>query len=327
MTCFNPLVVYSVPNEETGKNKVVFYPPPTTSPYSILKPFNIDCGQCIGCKLSKAREWAIRCTHEAKMHKASSFLTLTFSPDGLNDRQNKYKESEKKDIHSLNVKDFQLFMKRLRKKIKKTHHITELSYYHCGEYGEENGRPHYHVLLFGYGFPDRYRWFKGKTRDYDLYRSEILEEVWPHGNSLIGNVTYESASYVSRYVTKKITGDYQDDYYQGKVPEYATMSRGAKNAIGYRWLRKYGLTDCYNNDRVTVLSDNGNFHIKPPRYYMEQLKNEKSEMYNLELYDKIKAKRREETPDPVLYRFPDDRLSVKEKLQHIKLQRTIRNNI
>jgi hypothetical protein len=60
---------------------------------------------------------------------------------------------------------------------------------------------------------------------------------------------------------------------------------------------------------------------------MEQLKNEKSDMYNLELYDKIKAKRREETPDPVLYRFPDDRLSVKEKLQHIKLQKTIRNNI
>lgn len=323
MTCFNPLVVYSIPNEDTGKNKVVFNPPPTTSPYSILKPFNIDCGQCLGCKLSKAREWAIRCTHEAKMHKHSCFLTLTFNDAGLVGRQNSYKENEKKEIHSLNVKDFQLFMKRLRKKTK----IKKLSYYHCGEYGELNGRPHYHVLLFGYAFPDRYRWYKGKTRDKDLYRSEILEKVWPHGNSLIGNVTYESASYVARYVTKKITGDQSDEHYEGQTPEYATMSRGKENAIGYRWLRKYGLTDCYNNDRISVLSDNGKFYIKPPRYYIDLLKNEKSELYNPELYEKIKAKRREETPDPVLYRFPDDRLSVKEKLAHIKLQKTIRNNI
>jgi hypothetical protein len=29
----------------------------------------------------------------------------------------------------------------------------------------------------------------------------------------------------------------------------------------------------------------------------------------------------------VLRRFPHDRLSVKEKLQHIKLEKTIRNNI
>ena len=121
---------------------------------------------------------------------------------------------------------------------------------------------------------------------------------------------------------KKITGNKQEEHYEGVTPEYATMSRGKKNAIGYRWYRKYGLSDCHNNDRVSVRTDNGTFYIKPPRYYDKLLEEE-----NKVLYDKIKAKRREETPDPVLRRFPNDRLSVKEKLQHIKLEKTIRNNI
>ena len=112
------MVVYSIPNEnEPTKRRIVFNPPPTTSAYSITKPFNIDCGQCAGCRLAKAREWAVRCTHEAMMHKSRSFLTLTFSGAGLVGRQNNYSEKDKKDIYSLNVKDFQNFMKRLRKYI------------------------------------------------------------------------------------------------------------------------------------------------------------------------------------------------------------------
>jgi hypothetical protein len=325
MTCFSPLVVYSVPNEnDPTKRRIVFNPPPTTSAYSINKPFNIDCGQCAGCRLAKAREWAVRCTHEAMMHERSSFLTLTFSEAGLVGRQNKYKDKDKQDIYSLNVRDFQLFMKRLRKYVKKHCNFTnkDISYYHCGEYGEINHRPHYHALLFGYDFPDKYIWYKAKDKNKHLYRSEILEKLWPHGNSLIGNVTYESASYVARYVMKKINGEQQNEHYKEVIPEYATMSRGKKNAIGYRWYSKYGLSDCHNNDRVSIRSDNGTFYIKPPRYYDKLL-----EQNNLTLYDKIKAKRREETPDPILRRFPHDRLSVKEKLQHIKLEKMIRNNI
>ena len=325
MTCFNPMVVYSVPNEnDPTKRRIVFNPPPTTSAYSITKPFNIDCGQCAGCRLAKAREWAVRCTHESMMHKNSSFITLTFSDAGLVGRQNNYKDKDIKDIYSLNVKDFQNFMKRLRKYIKKYCYFTnkEISYYHCGEYGELNNRPHYHALLFGYDFPDKYLWYKGKDKSKNLYRSEILEKLWPHGNSLIGNVTYESASYVARYVMKKITGKKEEEHYESVTPEYATMSRGKKNAIGYRWYSKYGMSDCHNNDRVSVRTDNGTFYIKPPRYYDKIL-----EENNKILYEKIKEKRREETPDPVLRRFPNDRLSVKEKLQHIKLEKTIRNNI
>ena len=89
MTCFNPMVVYSVPNEnDPTKRRIVFNPPPTTSAYSVTKPFNIDCGQCAGCRLAKAREWAVRCTHEAMMHKSSSLFNINIQRSWIVGRQN-----------------------------------------------------------------------------------------------------------------------------------------------------------------------------------------------------------------------------------------------
>jgi hypothetical protein len=41
-------------------------------------------------------------------------------------------------------------MKRLRKK----YSHKKLSFYHCGEYGEKQGRPHYHAIIFNHQFSD-----------------------------------------------------------------------------------------------------------------------------------------------------------------------------
>ncbi len=68
--------------------------------------FQLPCSKCIECRLEYARQWAVRCVHEAKMHPENSFITLTYSDEHLT--------SEK-----LQYIDFQLFAKRLRKKIHK----------------------------------------------------------------------------------------------------------------------------------------------------------------------------------------------------------------
>lgn len=68
--------------------------------------FKLPCGQCIGCRLERSRQWAIRCLDEAQMHKENCFITLTCSP-----------ESVKKFGRSLNVEMFQKFMKRVRKEV------------------------------------------------------------------------------------------------------------------------------------------------------------------------------------------------------------------
>ena len=42
-------------------------------------------------------------------------------------------------------------MKKLRGRLSP----KRVRYFHCGEYGEKFSRPHYHVCLFGFGFPDK----------------------------------------------------------------------------------------------------------------------------------------------------------------------------
>ena len=151
----------------------------------------VPCGQCIGCRLERSRQWAIRCVHEASLHTDNCFITLTYSPDCL------------PSDGSLNHDDFQKFFKRLRK------HIApkKIRYYMCGEYGEDLqqpsklGRPHFHACLFGLDFDDKQLYIV--RDDVKLYTSATLEKIWGKGFVTIGDVTFESAAYVARYIAKK----------------------------------------------------------------------------------------------------------------------------
>ena len=101
MPCFHPLRGYrsNSPNEN-GKYPVVFNYKAGFSD----QPFSLPCGQCIGCRIERSRQWAIRCVHEASLYERNCFITLT------------YDDSKLPAGHSLLVEDTQLFWKRLRKK-------------------------------------------------------------------------------------------------------------------------------------------------------------------------------------------------------------------
>lgn len=204
--------------------------------------FKVPCGQCVECRLKRSREWAARCMHEASLHAENCFITLTYRDNPV----------------SLNYRDFQLFMKRLRKVFPK------VRFYMCGEYGEEFSRPHFHACLFGVNFPDRVRF--GKS----LFRSALLERLWPHGHSSIGAVTFESAAYVARYVMKKVTGDAAEAHYRfvdpdtgevfDRTPEFCHMS--LKPGIGADWLGKF-FSDVYPTGQMVVRG----VESQSPRYY------------------------------------------------------------
>lgn len=201
MPCYAPAkAYYSAEKGESGKRALVF----KASQSHSGAPLRIPCGQCIGCRLDKAREWTIRLTHEQKLHNRSCFLTLT-----------------KKDIGdgSLHKTELQNFIKRLR------HHTGDgLRYYGVGEYGGKFGRPHYHVLLLSFDFDDKRLWMPGKREGEYIYRSSLLEKLWTEGHSSIGECTPDSIAYVARYVTKKITGPQADLHYKGAEPEFSLMS-------------------------------------------------------------------------------------------------------
>ena len=270
-------------------------------------PFSVPCGQCLGCRLKKSRTWALRCMHEAQSNDVNSFITLTYDPENLPKN------------NTLKKEHFQKFMKRLRKKTKQ-----KIKFYHCGEYGETNLRPHYHAILFNKKFDDE-KWIPGIPKNLKV--SEELQTTWPSGYSTIGSVTFDSAAYVSRYIIKKQTGKgvqrinpktglrpYErldiDGVLQKQqvLPEYTTMSNG----IGKEWFKKYGL-QAYYNDFTTLdgqkhplpqYYDNLMYEIQPA--YMAAIKKVRMEGFNPSEY----------TPE---------RLAVKKKVAQARMSNYKRN--
>jgi len=170
-------------------------------------------------------------------------------------------------------------MKRLRKKYPN----QKIKFYHCGEYGEKTERPHHHACLFNFDFPDKELWtIRDQIR---LYRSKSLEELWPFGNSTIGEVTFDSAAYVARYILKKINGTKALAHYQGRKPEYSTMSRGGRSGkgISHEWFRNYA-NDLYPKDFTVIRGKK----IKIPKYYDRCLELTNPEQYGLIKLERIK---------------------------------------
>lgn len=238
MPCYHPITAYrSAELSASGKRRLVF----SRSAGLVDHPIQIPCGQCIGCRLEKSRQWAMRCVLEASLYDQNTFLTLTYNDANL-----------PADL-SLSKRHLQLFMKRLRKRFG-----NDIRFYAAGEYGDRSLRPHYHLILFNFYPPDGELI---RLRPMPLYISESLLKLWPFGYHSFGMVSFDSASYVARYCTKKITGPTAEAHYAGREPEFALMSR--RPGIGAPWLERFQ-TDVYPSDTV-VLRDG--LKLKPPHYF------------------------------------------------------------
>lgn len=263
------------------------------------RPLTLPCGQCIGCRLEHSRQWAIRCVHEAQMHQDNCFITLTYNDAHLPILAN--------GGPTLVKRDFQLFMKRLRKK-----YGHKIRYYQCGEYGEKTQRPHYHACLFGHDFKDKVLWKREKG--VPLYVSAELVELWSSqgisiGFSTIGSVTFQSAAYVARYIMKKITGNSAVDHYRGRQPEYTTMSR--RPGIAKAWFEKYHHTDVAHDDTIIL---NGKA-MRPPKYYDRQYEILEPNAAVDQKYARIRqAKKKPDEQSPL-------RLKTKRRIKEAQLKR------
>lgn len=179
--------------------------------------------------------------HEASLYEKNCFITLTYNNNHL-------------PAHaSLEYRDFQLFMKRLRKWYEKTNrntikpglqgrrqlrHLTNelagqenndqqskaqainnsdskprIRFYAGGEYGEKNKRPHFHACLFNIDFDDK-KLLSLNHLKQPLYVSQTLDAIWGKGITTVGSLTFQSAAYVARYIMKKMTGKDTDKHYE-----------------------------------------------------------------------------------------------------------------
>lgn len=294
MSCFNPMQairsVNSLMRTKKGAFPVNFISKVDSFKYKDNPNLisGIPCGQCIGCRLARSAFWAVRMVNESQLHSQNSFITLTFNQDSLLKRDSPM---------SLDKREFQLFMKRLRKscwslhlkRMRILHFFSQVffckkafmwfakktfkspRYYMCGEYGERFQRPHYHAILFGFDFDDKKLEIIKNGKQY--FTSALLSSLWKFGSHIITDVNYDTCAYVARYIMKKHLGknawrqyhqyiDEQTGELVGhRIPEYTTMSR--RSGIGKEWLDKY-LIDVYPRDKIFM---RGKGFLKPPKYY------------------------------------------------------------
>lgn len=189
MQCLQPIKAWQTSQKLTknGKNYVTLNKKEVLNSKLFWEELNLPCGKCLACKENARREWALRCLEELKESSNGYFVTLTYEENKAKTKRTPWSEHQT----TLDKKDVQLFLKRLRKKTEK-----KLRFFMCGEYGEKSLRAHYHILL--YNIPEEWIEIRGGKLS-----SKIIEETWGLGQISIGMITAASAAYVRQYTAKK----------------------------------------------------------------------------------------------------------------------------
>lgn len=245
---------------------------------------DIPCGQCTGCRMDYAREWANRLMLELESYKddldSCHFITLTISDDHI-DSIGDEQSSKRGEIPSLHVlrpvvdpdtglvtawshslckRDLQLFLKRLRRQ----HPDDRIRFFACGEYGSDSARPHYHLIVFGLHLDlDDLKFYKKSKLGYDYKNSNSIEKIWPYGYNVVAPVTWESCCYVARYMMKKIKGEGKYIYDKFNLQEpYTVCSR--RPGLASQYYKDHGLDS--EVSRIVIGTKQGSRAFPPPRY-------------------------------------------------------------
>lgn len=230
--CLRPIKSWTYPSVTTGEIKRSFTYLPNA------KYEELPCGKCFECAKQYTREWTFRICDESRKHTTTVCLTLTFDDDHL-----------PVDL-CVRRRPLQLFIKSLRKAV-----VVPIRYFGCGEYGGKNYRPHYHLIVFGYDFSDKYYWCKSKSGGV-LYRSPSLDKLWKNGFAYIGDFNPKTAQYCAKYLQKfaflNVPG------LSDRTPPFTCMSTHPGIGGDFR--------PCLSTDKLYY----GGKWVKTPRYYLKQ---------------------------------------------------------
>lgn len=224
----------------------------------------LPCGGCLGCREDYAKSWALRNFLEMRQHDRIAWTTLTYDEE-----------------HCPPTLEKQHLSKYIRSVRKRLGPARPIRFFACGEYGEKNGRPHFHAVLYG----------------LDERASDLLQELWKAGYAKTVNATPATIAYTAGYVAKKIGWKLERgervDYETGEIytwqPPFLQMSRrpgiGASARAHVHSWRTYAV---YNGTTMAV-----------PRYLHEAWKAQatEEEIAALTLEKSELAARRDSSPE------------------------------
>lgn len=292
MACYKPLKAFQTHSGVSFRESA-----------DAIRQIELPCGRCLGCLEKRAGEWRVRIMHEAALWPENCVIALTYAQENL------------PADGSLDHRDFQLFMKKLRRRFAG----RTIRFYMCGEYGPLNLRPHFHAVLFNIHFSDRV--VTGKSGAGAVYYdSPLLAEIWGLGRVSVQDLVPRTAGYVARYVTKKLGQGAADiaPYVTAdgvcRRREYGAMS--LRPGIGAGWFSKYK-DDVYPHDYV--VSDGTK--LRPPRYY-DKLLERADRLESEEVAFRREVKARALAADST-----EARLAVREKVHAARVKRFVRDSV
>ncbi len=195
---------------------------------------------------------------------------------------------------TLNTRDFQLFMKRLRKSQK-----SKIRYYLAGEYGETRERPHYHIIIF------------------NIEDITQIHKAWTLGTIDIGQVSGASIAYTAKYIDKqkKIPKHQNDD----RKREFSLQSKGLGDSFLTKQMIAY-----YQNDlsRYNCILPSGVI-IPMPRYYRKKIFTDAQIVYQTKLIQQIVIDQDQLNEDSFNKKYPNQKLDYE---QYKEIQKHSRYN-
>ncbi|AXH76043.1 MAG: replication initiator protein [Microviridae sp.] len=294
MKCFHPIHLQN---------------PGGDSPRDII---SVSCGKCLACLQTSRFNWTFRLSQELLNSSSAYFITLTYD--------------EKSNRHTLDKREIQLFIKKLRKASQASvfnelglNHTTlskktkvsqiapegaNLRYYLVGEYGTKTFRPHYHIILF------------------NLCKSLVpeVEKIWSYGMVHIGKVTQASIHYVTKYLVTK-----PDSKIVWEIEKpFALMSR--RPGLGASYLTK--TTQYHKTITRNYLTLPGGITQKLPRYYADKIYN-KSDKRVINDKSKIANMKREKIIDEYCKKNNLDPFVYEKNLKQQmidKFEKSLKNN-
>lgn len=266
MPCFHPIKAwqYFKPSP-SGKKDIVFHINPAER--FCYKEIELPCGQCIGCRLDYSKQWAARIMCEAQSYDQNWFVTLTYDDLYLPHKSIVHLDTgELIEGNPLVPEHLTKFMKDLRRYFEYHYNHTGIRFYAAGEYGDLSGRPHYHLCVFNLPLDGLLEPFFFNKMHQQIYKCPVIAQIWQRGLVSVGELTFQSAAYVARYVLKKRKGKDSAWYYESKalVPEFTRMSR--RPGIGRDYYEAHK-EEIYKTDTLTLPKGRGSITLKPPKYY------------------------------------------------------------
>lgn len=249
--CYRPIESYY----STLEKKVYFSPPDTH--YNVIR---IPCGSCLACRVRKQGEWTARLMLELDLTLNNVFVTLTYDdehlPSFVNFLNPETGEIEKRA--SLEKKALSTFLKNVRRYFEYHYSHCAIRFFGCGEYGELNNRPHFHIILLN--LPNIQ---KVPIQGTNYYSCPELEKVWAKGFVTCGDVTYESISYVAGYILKKY-GDNFIHLPKGLEKPFINYSR--MPGIGYQYFFD-NYEKIYKFDSLNIVAGDKVKKVRVPKYF------------------------------------------------------------